>query len=165
MTVRALSIILAGALLACGGSQTPVPMVGPQADVSLLAGDWSGEYSSGETGRSGSILFKLTAGTDSASGDVVMSPQWAAGQRAAQQQGAQVSPPSSQTLSINFVRVSGGQVSGSLAPYTDPSCNCPLHTTFIGRLRGDTLEGTYTSRHEQASDAQQGRWRVVRSRP
>jgi hypothetical protein len=165
MTVRALSTILAAAMLGCSGSQTPVPVVGPQADITNLAGEWSGEYSSGETGRSGSILFKLTAGTDSASGDVVMSPQWAAGARPTQAPGAPTQTPASQTLSINFVRVTGGQVSGSLAPYTDPSCNCPLHTTFIGRLKGDTLEGTYTSRHEQASDAQQGRWRVVRSRP
>jgi len=58
---------------------------------------------------------------------------------------------------MNFVRVTDGQVSGVLAPYTDPTCNCSLHTTFIGRLTGDTLAGTYTSRHEQPTGTQQGR--------
>ncbi len=163
--IARLSPLLLIAALACGGAQSPVPVVGPASDISKLAGEWTGEYSSGETGRSGSILFKLNAATDSAFGDVVMSPPRMAGQLPGQAPTAQTPPPSSQAISINFVRVSGGQVSGSLAPYTDPSCNCPLHTTFIGRLRGDTLEGTYTSRHEQSSDAQQGRWRVVRSQP
>jgi hypothetical protein len=166
MTVRVPFLsIMAVAWFACSGSQTPVPVVGAQSDISSLAGEWTGEYWSAETGRSGSILFNLTSGTDSASGDVVMSPQFAAGARAAQSPAAPVPPPNSQTLTINFVRVTGGQVSGSLAPYTDPSCNCPLHTTFIGRLKADTLEGTYASRHEQGSDAQQGHWRVVRKRP
>lgn len=160
-----LSPLVLIAALACGGAQNPVPVVGPSSDISKLAGEWSGEYSSGETGRSGSILFKLNAATDSAFGDVVMSPPRMAGQLPGQAPTGQTAAASTQAISINFVRVSGGQVSGSLAPYTDPSCNCPLHTMFIGRLRGDTLEGTYTSRHEQSSDAQQGRWRVVRSHP
>lgn len=157
---------LVALLTACGGPQPPVPVVGPAADVSQLAGEWDGEYSSAETGRSGSILFRLTAGTDSATGDVVMSPQWRPRLEPGQMQPAGPNPPSAiQTLTINFVRVAGGQVSGSLAPYTDPSCDCPLHTTFVGRLRGDTLEGTYTSRHERSGDGQQGRWRVVRQKP
>lgn len=29
-------------LIACGGSQAPVPMVGQEADVSQLAGEWFG---------------------------------------------------------------------------------------------------------------------------
>jgi len=57
MTVHVRFILLAGALLGCAGSQNPVAVVGPQANISRLAGEWSGEYSSGETGRSGSILF------------------------------------------------------------------------------------------------------------
>ena len=155
----------AGLLVACGGSQSPVPVVGREADISKLAGEWSGEYSSGETGRSGSILFTLKSGTDTATGDVVMTPRFAA---AGPPQAGQPSPQvalASQAIDIKFVRVTGGQVSGSLAPYTDPTCNCPLHTTFVGRLVGDTLAGTYTSRHENAQDMQQGRWRVVRKSP
>ena len=134
--------------------------------MSQLAGEWYGEYSSGETGRSGSIVFKLTAGSDTATGDVIMIPQVRMRPPAGQGQQPGGPAPSSgiQALTINFVRVSGGQVSGALAAYTDPECNCPLHTTFVGRLHGDTLSGSYTSRHEQSRDAQRGQWLVVRQR-
>jgi hypothetical protein len=163
MTVRSIAPALCAVfLLGCGGAQAPVPVVGREADVSQLAGEWYGEYSSVETGRSGSIVFKLVAGTDSATGDVVMTPQWFVRQGNGQMAQGQAPPPASQPISIRFVRVSGGQVSGALAPYTDPACSCPLHTTFIGRMVSDTLEGTYTSVHDQSRDQQKGRWRVVR---
>lgn len=146
--------------IACGGSQAPIPMVGQETDVTRLTGEWFGEYSSAESGRSGSITFKLIAGSDTATGDVVMSPRWP------QMGPAGPTPPTAiQTLTINFVRVAGGQVSGSLAPYTDPTCGCTLHTTFVGRLRADTLAGTYTSVHEPSRDVQRGQWQVVRQKP
>lgn len=164
MSVRPAALIVVALLLACGGAQTPVPMVGASADISQLAGEWFGEYSSVESGRSGSIVFKLVAGTDSASGDVFMTPQWAMRQGNA---AAPSTPQPSTTpaLTIRFVRVTGGQVSGALAPYTDPTCGCTLHTTFVGRLQSDTLEGAYTSLHEQTREIQKGRWRVVRKQP
>jgi len=167
MNVRSIhpAAVLAAALLGCGGSQAPVPVVGLEADISQLAGEWYGDYSSVESGRSGSIVFKLIAGTDSATGDVVMTPKWFTRQGNSQMEPSPTPPPASQPIAIRFVRVSGGQVSGALAPYTDPTCGCALHTTFVGRLRSDTLDGTYTSVHEQTRDLQQGRWRVVRKRP
>jgi len=152
-------------LIACGGSQAPVPMVGQEADVSQLAGEWFGEYSSVESGRSGSITFKLIAGSDTATGDVIMSPRFNVRPQTGQVQPTGPAPGTIQALTINFVRVTGGQVSGSLASYTDPTCGCTLHTTFVGRLRGDTLGGTYTSLHEQSRDVQRGRWQVVRQNP
>jgi hypothetical protein len=46
-------------------------------------------------------------------------------------------------LRIRFVRVAGGGVSGTLAPYTDPVCGCKLVTTFEGSFTGpNTIEGT-----------------------
>ena len=94
-----------------------------------------------------------------------MSPQWSARSQPGQPQSPGATPPTpTQVLAINFVRVTGGEVSGSLAPYTDPTCGCTLHTTFVGRLQGDTLAGTYTSLHEQSRITQQGHWRVVRQR-
>jgi hypothetical protein len=156
------AILLAAALLGCGGAQSPVPVVGREADISQLAGEWFGEYSSVESGRSGTISFTLAAGADSAVGDVVMTPQWLMRQGNAPAAPSPAAQPTSQPLSIRFVRVTGGQVSGELAPYTDPNCGCTLHTTFVGRLSSDTLQGTYTSVHEQTRDVQKGRWRVVR---
>lgn len=157
-------IALVSAAMACGGSQTPVPVVGREADISKLAGQWLGDYSSVETGRSGSIVFTLSAGSDTATGDVVMTPRFTgAGPGAPGQPGAQqATPQPSQAIDIRFVRVTGGQVSGALAPYNEPTCNCPLRTTFVGRLVGDTLSGTYSSRREDSQDVQRGRWKVVR---
>src|SRR6266496_4333197 len=61
-------------LAACAASQLPVPVIGPAGDVAALAGEWAGDYSSAESGRSGSISFTLRAAGDSAFGDVVMVP-------------------------------------------------------------------------------------------
>ena len=138
-------LVSLAALGACAGSQARVPVVGAEADISQLAGQWYGEYSSSESGRSGSIVFTLSAGSDTATGDVVMTPRMP----------PQATPGQSPA---------GGDVSGALAPYPDPTCGCTLHTTFIGRLRADTLQGTYTSLHEQTREVQHGRWRVVRQR-
>lgn len=149
----------------CAGSSPPVPVVGPPADISRLAGNWYGEYSSAESGRSGSIVFTLTAGSDTASGDVVMTPRMPARPASGQHPTAGAQAPITQTLTIRFVRVAGGQVSGALDPYTDPACGCTLHTRFVGRLTADTLQGTYTSLHEQTRNVQHGRWRAVRQHP
>src|SRR4026208_1281251 len=66
----------AAALLAgCKSLPTPVPVIGPQADVTALVGDWSGEYISPETGRSGRISFTLQSGRDPAIGSGAMVPK------------------------------------------------------------------------------------------
>jgi len=66
--------LLVFTLSACGASRSPVPLVGASTDMTVLTGEWAGEYSSGESGRSGSITFTLRAAGDSAFGDVVMIP-------------------------------------------------------------------------------------------
>jgi hypothetical protein len=163
MNVRPVSVSVVALVLACGGAQTPVPVVGASVEISRLAGEWYGEYSSVESGRSGGIVFKLVAGSDTATGDVFMTPQWLTRQGNVAQTAPQ--PTTTPALTIRFVRVAGGQVSGSLAPYTDPNCGCTLHTTFVGRLQADTLEGAYSSLHEQTRETQKGRWRAVRQQP
>ena len=163
MSRHVLMAMVLVAAWACGGPGTPVPVAGTATDLAALAGEWSGEYSSQESGRSGSIVLRLTAGTDSATGDVVMSPQFfrrLAGPGDAP--AAVAPPPAPQVLSISFVRVAGGRVSGRLAQYTDPSCGCTLLTEFEGSLRGDALEGTYSSRHSATGEVQRGRWLVTR---
>jgi hypothetical protein len=158
---------VAALLTACAARQAPVALVGASGDIDALVGEWVGEYSSTETGRSGSISFQLAARGDTAYGDVVMVPAgWNqpllpmrdeprnAGQR-----------PRAEVLTISFVRVTGSEVSGTLAPYRDPTCDCALHTRFAGRLVGDAIEGTYTSRRAQDPQEQRGRWRVTRRSP
>jgi hypothetical protein len=159
-----LSVLMTLALAACGASRSPVPVVGASTDVSALKGDWGGEYSSAESGRSGSISFTLRSAGDSAFGDVVMIPA-ATGRPLTpyQQPGMAGSSqtPASTVLTIRFVRVQQGHVSGTLDPYADPQTGSRLLTTFTGELKGNTIEGTYSTRLP-SGETQTGRWSVQR---
>lgn len=155
---------LALALSACGASRSPVPLVGPSADIKPLAGEWAGDYSSAESGRSGSITFTLRAAGDSAFGDVVMVPAaWGQPLRPWRDQNVAGAnqPPASTVLTIHFVRVEHGHVSGTLDPYADPQTGVRLLTTFNGELNGNTIAGTYTTRLP-SGNTQTGRWTVQR---
>lgn len=151
-------------LFACGANPDPVPVVGDAADLRALTGEWAGEYGSNETTRSGSIVFRLQAGADTAAGDVVMIPS---GSRAPlhPMHGTEVSEqnvPATQLLTIRFVRVRDGRVAGELQPYHETSCDCALHTTFIGRIAGDSVIGTYSTSGAQGERRTSGWWRMVR---
>jgi hypothetical protein len=151
-------------LAACGASRSPVPLVGESTETTALTGEWAGEYSSGESGRSGSITFTLRAAGDSAFGDVVMIPSGLGRPVKPYTEGqiAERSPSTPSTvLTIRFVRVEHGRVSGTLDPYADPQTGERLFTTFIGDLKGNAIEGTYTTRL-QSGVTQTGRWSVLR---
>jgi hypothetical protein len=164
-------LVLLAAVLWCGAC-TPVinktPVSGMQTDVSRLVGDWQGDYNSAESGRRGLITFRLRAGADTAVGDVIMQSRNEADPSAPD---AQMVPwdalrTTQQALSIHFVFVTADEVSGVLDAYRDPDCGCTLTTTFVGKLRGDTIEGTF---HSEGSGMghipQNGRWRVKRFTP
>jgi hypothetical protein len=158
-----LPTLLVLALGACGASRSPVPLVGTSADVSALTGEWAGDYSSAESGRSGSISFTLRAAGDSAFGDVIMIPAaWGRPLMPYRQQtagGGQA--PETTVLTIRFVRVQQGHVSGTLDPYADPQTGARLLTTFSGELNGPSIAGTYTTRLP-SGETQIGRWSVQR---
>lgn len=163
VTVLGTMLVVLGA--ACSpASQNPIPLVGGPGDLAALAGEWEGSYWSPSTGRSGSISFTLSAARDSAYGDVVMIPRgfgrplqaWDRTPAAGGQQ------PRSQVLTINFVRVAAGRVSGILAPYADPETGVQLVTTFEGRLKGDTIVGTYAAHPAGSTEIQTGEWQVTR---
>ena len=156
--------LLAFTITACGASRSPVPLVGASAETTALTGEWSGEYSSGESGRSGSITFTLRSAGDSAFGDVVMIPS-GLGRPVKPYNEGQIAQPTasapSTVLTIRFVRVEQGRVSGTLDPYADPQTGERLFTTFIGDLKDNAIEGTYTTRL-QSGVTQTGRWSVLR---
>jgi hypothetical protein len=158
-----------GVALACASKPTPVTVTGDSAARASLAGKWVGEYSSTATGRTGSIVFNLSRSGDAASGDVVMIPRGLG--RALQPYtsssaagtATQTASPA-QVLTIKLVRVAGDNVSGVLDAYRDPECDCPVVTTFTGRVDDDTIEGTFSTAGRQAAGPQTGTWRVKRGR-
>ena len=165
--MRSVQALLCVSLLAaCAGNPAPVPVEANRADLSAMAGRWEGSYRNDATGRTGGILFTLSADRDSATGDVIMDPisqyaggTWAgAGERALPGAGG-----SARILSIRFVRLHGSQVTGSMAPYTAPDCNCTVRTMFVGRASGNAIAGTFTTQGEGARTTR-GEWEVHRVR-
>src|SRR6266478_6655307 len=141
--LAACALIVAG----CSGGPAPVPVVSAPVDMAKLAGEWGGDYHNDTNGHTGSIVFKLSAGADTAYGEVVMIPR----QRRVEPvpspaQGLPVSREP-EVLSIAFVRATGGGVRGQPNPYVDPECDCAVVTNFQGRVRGDLIEGTFKIRH------------------
>ncbi|MCI0433562.1 MAG: hypothetical protein L0271_07925 [Gemmatimonadetes bacterium] len=150
MVTAVLALLVAG----CSYHQPPVPLLGSDSDIAALAGEWYGTHWSVESGRSGSILFRLTAGADSALGDVLMVPREATGHE------MRSSP--AEFIPIRFVGIDQDRVRGMLATYRDPVCGCRLETVFFGELKADTIVGTFESRHLEGGSIQKGNWRVVR---
>ena len=171
---RTLAVLLASTLAlavsACSSSSSssqsvqdpapPVPVGG--ADTSALVGKWVGDYSSTETGRSGSIVIEFKSGGKAARGDVLMQPK---GYSATAPEGSDPLKSMPQILQISFVNVEGGAVKGTMDPYTDPSCNCQVDTTFVGRVVGDTIEGTFSTTPSGQNAPTAGRWKVTRQAP
>jgi hypothetical protein len=151
---------------ACATVPTPVPVAGDAANLGQLAGEWGGEYQGETSGRSGSIVFKLAAGADTAFGDVVMIPRQRRESRLPVQDPSAGLPiaRTPEVLTISFVRAADGGLNGSLAPYRDPDCDCLLVTRFQGRFRGDAIEGTFTSTPADGGAMQTGTWKVKRNK-
>ena len=157
------AVLLPFALTACAASRSPVPVVGTTTDVSSLAGEWAGEYSSVESGRSGSISFTLRAAGDTAFGDVMMVPKgYGRALMPWNQPGTAAAPSQTPSvLTIRFVHIESGHVSGTLDPYADPQTGERLLTTFNGEVKGNMIAGTYMTRLP-SGDTQTGRWSVQR---
>ena len=160
---RALRLpLLVCALAACASVSAKTPVTGNAAAIDQLAGNWEGLYTSDETGRSGTIAFRLRAGSDTAEGDVVMTPREAMDAASPSVHQSRVTS-ASEVLTIRFVFVSDGEVQGVLNPYRDPDCRCTLTTTFRGMLRGNAIEGSFVSEGDGVHHTPtRGRWRVER---
>jgi hypothetical protein len=153
----AVALLVAAVSWSCSSSKPPdnpapaVPIGG--GDVSTLAGKWVGDYSSTETGRTGSITFEFKSGGKVARGDVLMVPK-----------GGFESSAMPQVLQISFVNAEGGVVKGTMDPYQDPSCKCEVVTTFVGRISGDTIEGTFSTNPTGKETISTGRWKMTRQK-
>lgn len=162
--------ILAGALLAaaigCAYVSPPVAIVGRDADISALAGEWWGSYTSeGPVERRGSIQFTLVAGEDHAHGDVLMIP---AGSnrpygRFTGEPGTRQVPVTPEALTIRIVYIEDGTIRGDLAPYWDPDRETSATTTFRGTVGENVIAGTFTTTFASGAFEARGRWRVNRT--
>ena len=161
--MRFLSTLTLALVTACVWKPTPVVMVGPIQEVSLLAGEWSGEYFSSDTQRSGSIWFKLEAGRDTAFGDVLMLPRENV-MTMMEPSAPQPMKEQPRVLTIRFVRVRGQELTGAIDPYPSPDCGCTLVTVFRGDLKGDRIEGDFVTQHTDEAKSQAGRWWVARKK-
>lgn len=148
------------AWIACTWVGSPVPVSG---EVPALAGEWMGDYWSAESGRRGTIVFRLAAGSDTARGEVIMYEGSIHPPMPTDPGSRHTTDRPAVALSISFVRVSAGVVTGRLDPYRDPECGCLLTTEFIGNLKADTLAGTFTSYHHEMAKTVRGEWRAVQS--
>ncbi len=172
-SVAQIALLLTLTVSSCAIRREPVRVEASPADLTALAGEWAGEYSSGASGRSGSIVFTLRAGLDTAYGDVVMVPRGSAEPLSSAQPPGTGAPGSGGAvgmmqrgvgLTIRFVRIAADSVGGALDPYVVPGCNCRLTTTFLGAASGDRIAGTFVTLGDPAADRQTGRWAVTRHR-
>jgi hypothetical protein len=144
---------------ACTRPGSPVPIRG---EARALVGEWEGEYSSPDTGRHGSIWFHLTAGADTASGDVLMTPRDPRTQAVNPSLERAQLPRPTQVLTISFVTCSDDMVVGRMDSYTDPVTGRAVWTTFEGKLSGKYIKGTYESYVEGSNERIRGTWQVKR---
>ena len=156
---------------ACAMHGPPVLVEGAPDDLQQLTGEWDGEYTSAEAGRTGSIYFKLMGARDTARGDVLMIPRDPLRNQDYLNPGTSMrSVP--RPLTIKFVAVEGDVVAGTMDPYEAPDCECQLLTTFRGVIRGNRGEGTFIIYHTRDTPTthiqethQKGTWWAERRRP
>jgi len=141
-------VICLGLLTGCGSSAPAFPVKGAERDIVTLAGSWQGEYNDHATStRTGRIRFDLVAGRHTANGEVLMYLK-----------GEPV-----QQLKIDFLRVSTGEVNGSIEPYLDPVCKCQALTQFTGIQAGNVISGTFVTELPTLKTRRSGSWRVSRN--
>lgn len=143
------------AALAPAAAQSAVSVTGHRADVDRLAGEWAGAYACEETGRHGTVRFRLQAGADSVWAIVLMTPP-----------ATDADPnPTAVPLRVHAVEVTGRSFRGSLDPYDDPEWGVPLETEFGGALAADDrIEGYFRAEGAGVDTVPQcGRWWATRA--
>ncbi|HEU4935585.1 MAG TPA: hypothetical protein VFT39_03960 [Vicinamibacterales bacterium] len=151
---------------ACAANPPLVPVFASRADWEILAGRWTGSYTTSAANRRGLIEFTLSASDEQASGDVLMIAE---GTRIPYRpyppgdprQGP-IDASYTQLLTIRFVRAEQGRISGTIASYWDPDRRCQATATFLGAAWSRAIEGTFTSICEDGVRQLRGTWRVTR---
>lgn len=152
------ALVIAALAAACATTPAPVPVEGFPVDLVRLEGAWEGEYTSRTSGREGTLTFELNANEEMAYGDVWMFARPPNTGLPVDARGAPVVRP----LTIEFVHIEGGLISGTLDPYLDPLTGGSLVTTFHGRLDGDRIFGTFVTKNVSTGELSAGEWKAYR---
>lgn len=164
MSQRATLALAALVAAACRYQPLPIPVRAEPGALAALAGNWAGSYQGDQTGRSGSITFRVSERGDSAFGDVLMVPADGVLPHPVDAPAEHLTHARSpQMLSIAWVALADDRVRGTLEPYVAPDCQCRVVTTFTGAVAGDRVSGTFVTRTADGVE-QTGRWRVSRHR-
>jgi hypothetical protein len=157
--------LLLGYLAGCNpvSPPSPVRLEGDPADIRRLAGTWQGEFLSNETARIGKIFLELRAESDTAYGKITFNrvvPITTCSDMSRPQAPTSVVVPV--VLRLGGLATSGRGVGGWIRPYRDPDLACWMDTWFEGRLRRDTLRGTFYSRRTDIDTVRAGTWWAAR---
>lgn len=169
--LRTLPALLLSTLLGtgCAIQQSPVPLQGTPDAIRQLEGTWEGEYVSPDGGVLASISFGLEAGSEMATGDVLVLRRFSPDVLGAGTGvGSLTGPPPPLLLRIEFVRCQAGTLRGRLEAYRDPECDCMVYTEFEGVLEGDGIRGLFRmwpSEGTGGTPLQEGSWRMIRVAP
>ena len=164
-TIAFIAAVGTAATIGCARRPPGIELASSDFDLNALVGQWRGNFSSAQTGRTGTIAFNLNAGESAASGNVVMFPKPDSLLTPEEREEA-TNVPDRTVLKIHFLRKEGGSINGGLDPYLDPACDCIVTTFFTGSFTDPaTIEGTYTTvRSTPGHDIVSGKWKVTRTK-
>ena len=162
---RVMVAVLAMAALGCRYRAEVVPIWGDPGGLLSLAGEWTGDYSSADSHRRGTIIFSITARGDSAFGEVLMvsDAEDVSPRPADLLESHSRHATSAEILNIQFVRVADGRIRGELESYIAPDCECPVTAVSTGTVDADAVSGVYRTTTDWGG-RQGGIWRAVRTR-
>ena len=141
-------------LLAPAAAAQTTPVDGDPSDLAAFVGEWVGGYECEDTGRSGTVVFRLAPGADSVRAVVLMTPR-----------PTEADPvPATIPLAVHHVAVTGRSFRGSLERYDDPEWGVELEAEFGGALaHDDHVEGYFRAAGTQIDTAPFcGRWWATR---
>ena len=166
-------LLLAAALaVSCSSApKSPAPAIptgGESRSLNALVGRWEGTYTNPANGRTGTIVLEFFSGGKEAHGDILMIPPGSSARKPSAEETLRTMP---RVLEINFIQAEGSGLSGTVGPYEDPDTHCSAHTTFVGALRGDSINGTFRTecldshgKPDPNIPASTGSWKVSRKK-
>jgi hypothetical protein len=125
-----------------------IEMNGKSTDIIQLAGTWEGEFEGSEN-QQAKVAFAMNVNRRNA--------------HKASVRASVADETKPQPLKVSYVRVRGGEISGTLAPYIDPVCMCTARTTFTGVIFGDVIRGTFVTNMPSVDKKRTGAWSMSRN--